>query len=83
MSRDTAAVLDCRIDRLTMDETVSRCEAAVTSGSYVQHMAINAAKLVHMHADPELRAVIDESGLVTADGQAVVWASRVLGDPLP
>jgi N-acetylglucosaminyldiphosphoundecaprenol N-acetyl-beta-D-mannosaminyltransferase len=36
-----------------------------------------------MHADPELRAVIDESGLVTADGQAVVWASRVLGDPLP
>lgn len=83
MSRDTAAVLDCRIDRLTMDQTISRAEAAVTSGTYVQHMAINAAKLVNMRQDPELRNVIEESDLVTADGQAVVWASRVLGDPLP
>jgi N-acetylglucosaminyldiphosphoundecaprenol N-acetyl-beta-D-mannosaminyltransferase len=66
-----------------MDETVTRAETAVTSGTYVQHMAINAAKLVHMHNDPELRAVVEECDLVTADGQAVVWASRVLGDPLP
>jgi N-acetylglucosaminyldiphosphoundecaprenol N-acetyl-beta-D-mannosaminyltransferase len=83
LSRDTVAVLDCRIDRLTMEETVSRAEAAVASGTYVQHMAINAAKLVRMGQDPELRSVVEESELVTADGQAVVWASRVLGDPLP
>lgn len=83
MSRDTATVLDCRIDRLTMEEAVARAEAAVAEGDFTQHMAINAAKLVRMHEDPELRAVIDGCDLVTADGQAVVWASRVLGDPLP
>ena len=83
LSRDIADVLDCRIDRLTMDEAISRAEEAVDSGTYVQHMAINAAKLIRMRQDPELRDVIEDCELVTADGQAVVWASRVLGDPLP
>ena len=33
--------------------------------------------------DEELRRVIRGCQLVTADGQAVVWAGRVLGQPLP
>ena len=46
-------------------------------------MAINAAKLVAMHDDPKLCGIVDGCGLVSADGQSVVWASRLLGDPLP
>ena len=46
-------------------------------------MAINAAKLVAMQDDPKLCEIIDGCGLVNADGQSVVWASRLLGDPLP
>ena len=46
-------------------------------------MAINAAKLVAMQSDPELRRIVERCELVSADGQAVVWASRLLGDPLP
>ena len=46
-------------------------------------MAVNAAKLVAMRDDAELRSVVEASELVTADGQAVVWASKILGDPLP
>jgi N-acetylglucosaminyldiphosphoundecaprenol N-acetyl-beta-D-mannosaminyltransferase len=36
-----------------------------------------------MHDDPELRRIVRTSGLVSADGQSIVWASRILGDPLP
>jgi len=36
-----------------------------------------------MRGDPVLRRIINECGLVSADGQAVVWASRLVGDPLP
>ena len=36
-----------------------------------------------MQRDPELRRIIEACELVSADGQAVVWASRLLGDPLP
>ena len=78
-----ASVLGCDIDRLDMAETLDAVESIIASGRFTQHMAINAAKLVTMHADPRLRAIVDDCGLVNADGQAVVWASKILGDPLP
>lgn len=78
-----AEVLSCAIDRVDLDGALARCEEAIASRRFVQHMAINAAKLVAMRDDAELARVIRGCELVTADGQAVVWASRVLGDPLP
>ena len=82
-SRDTAEILGCRIDRIDMERTLHRCLTAIESREFTQHMAINAAKLVALQRDRELRAIVDSCTLVTADGQAVVWASRLLGDPLP
>jgi N-acetylglucosaminyldiphosphoundecaprenol N-acetyl-beta-D-mannosaminyltransferase len=77
-----AEVLGCPIDRLDMRETLDRCQMAIESGSFAQHMAINAAKVVAMQDDPELRAIVRRCELITADGQSVVWASRLLGDPV-
>jgi N-acetylglucosaminyldiphosphoundecaprenol N-acetyl-beta-D-mannosaminyltransferase len=81
--RDRAVVLDCAIDRLDMAQTVARCQAIVEQGAFVQQVSINAAKLVALRHDAELREIVNRCGLVNADGQAVVWASRLLGDPLP
>ncbi len=78
-----AVVLGCRIDRLDMAETLVRCEDLISRQEFTQHVAINAAKLVAMDHDPELRQIVEGCELVSADGQAVVWASRLLGDPLP
>src|SRR2546423_806679 len=78
-----AKILGCPIDRMTLDEALRRCEQFIEERSFGQHMAINAAKLVAMQDDPDLRTIIERCELVTADGQAVVWASRLLGDPLP
>jgi N-acetylglucosaminyldiphosphoundecaprenol N-acetyl-beta-D-mannosaminyltransferase len=76
-------VLDCAIDRLDMSQTLARCQAMIEQGTFVQQVSINAAKLVAFHHDPELREIINRCGLVNADGQPVVWASRLLRDPLP
>ncbi|HKP89648.1 MAG TPA: WecB/TagA/CpsF family glycosyltransferase [Thermoleophilaceae bacterium] len=80
---DRASVLGCEIDRLDMGQTLEACKRAIAAGDYLQHMAINAAKLVAYQDDPRLREIVRECGLVNADGQAVVWASKLLGDPLP
>jgi N-acetylglucosaminyldiphosphoundecaprenol N-acetyl-beta-D-mannosaminyltransferase len=80
---DSAHVLGCRIDRLDLPGTLESVAALIEAGAYTQHMAINTAKLVYMRDDPALQAVIAACGLVNADGQGVVWASRMLGDPLP
>jgi N-acetylglucosaminyldiphosphoundecaprenol N-acetyl-beta-D-mannosaminyltransferase len=76
-------VLGCRIDALTMDQTVERCAESIERGEWVQHVCVNAAKLVCMRHDQRLARIIAECGLVSADGQSVVWASRVLRRPLP
>ncbi len=82
-TRDRAIVLDCAIDRLDMTQTLAKCQAIVERGVFAEQVSINAAKLVMLRHDPHLRDVVNQCELVNADGQSVVWASRLLGDPLP
>lgn len=76
-------VLGCRIDPVDMGAAVNRCDAYVRERAQAQHMAVNAAKIVSSRRHRQLQDLINRSDIVTADGQAVVWASRLLGDPLP
>jgi N-acetylglucosaminyldiphosphoundecaprenol N-acetyl-beta-D-mannosaminyltransferase len=78
-----ASVLGCDIDRVDMPGMVERIDRVIATRGFAQHAAINAAKLVAMRADSELERIVRDCELVSADGQSVVWASRVLGDPLP
>ncbi len=76
-------LLGSPLDVVDMDEAVARCIAAISSGEYLQHMSINAAKVVSMQRDEQLRHSVAKCGLVTADGQSIVWAARVFGHRLP
>jgi len=71
------------LDPLTMDETVQRCLQAVRDGERLEIGVVNAAKLVNMRRDPRLAQAVSGCDLVLADGQAVVWAGRVLRARLP
>jgi N-acetylglucosaminyldiphosphoundecaprenol N-acetyl-beta-D-mannosaminyltransferase len=71
------------VDPLTMDQTVANCVAATTSAGQLEIGVVNAAKMVRMRRDPALRAAVAGCDMVLADGQAVVWASRLLRAPLP
>lgn len=71
------------LDALTMDETVQRCLDAVRRGERIEIGMVNAAKLVNMRRDSRLAEAVAGCDLVLADGQAVVWAGRVLGVRLP
>ena len=71
------------IDALTMDETVQRIMDLVAEGESVQHVVLNASKVVMMSKDEQLRKVIAACPIVNADGQSVVVASRLLRRRLP
>lgn len=47
------------------------------------YVAVNAAKVVECQRDKVLRDAIEEAHLSTADGEAVVWAARLLGQTVP
>ena len=71
------------VDALTMDETLDRAFDLADQGRLSQHVVLNAAKVVLMTEDERLRDIIANCNLVNADGTSVVWASRMLGSPLP
>jgi len=75
-------MMGCRIDNLSMDETLVRIEEFIRSGQPHQHVVVNVDKLVKASRDPELRRIVNDCALVNADGMPVVWASRLLGKPL-
>jgi N-acetylglucosaminyldiphosphoundecaprenol N-acetyl-beta-D-mannosaminyltransferase len=79
-----ADVLGVPIDRLDMDQTLERCREYIERrGDFAQQVSINAAKLVSLRDDDAMREIVNRCDLISADGQAVVWASRLVGDPLP
>jgi N-acetylglucosaminyldiphosphoundecaprenol N-acetyl-beta-D-mannosaminyltransferase len=76
-------VLDVPVDALTLRATVEACERAVTSAGHLDIGVVNAAKLVLMRHDEWLRRAVLDADLILPDGQSVVWASRLLREPLP
>jgi len=79
---ETVTLFDVPVANLTLDETVARIVELIRAGPTHQHAVVNVDKLVKFQRDPELRAALLDCDLITADGQAVVWASRLVGKPL-
>src|SRR5690554_5970581 len=79
---DKIHILNTAINNLSMQETLALVQEKIRSGEQVHHVVVNAGKVVAMQNDSELRKSVNESDIINADGQAVVWASKFLGKPL-
>lgn len=75
-------ILNANIDNLSMHETLERIEHIILYKKKLHHAAVNAGKVVAMQTDLRLKESVNNCDLISADGQAVVWASRFLGQPL-
>ncbi|NMN73133.1 WecB/TagA/CpsF family glycosyltransferase [Rhizobium sp. 57MFTsu3.2] len=71
------------LDAMRMDEVIDQCHAALKSRSRLMLGVVNAAKIVNLRKDPQLRDSLIECDLLLADGQSVVWASKLFRRPLP
>ncbi len=71
------------MDALTMAEVVERCLAATRSRERLLIGVLNAAKVIRLRSDRNLRDSLLGCDLLLADGQSVVWASQLLRRPLP
>jgi N-acetylglucosaminyldiphosphoundecaprenol N-acetyl-beta-D-mannosaminyltransferase len=75
-------ILNTSIHNLDMQETLHIIDDVIVNNNQIHHVVVNAGKIVAMQKDLQLRQSVNESDLINADGQAVVWASKVLGKPL-
>jgi N-acetylglucosaminyldiphosphoundecaprenol N-acetyl-beta-D-mannosaminyltransferase len=71
------------VDALTLPQAIARCTDSVERRDYLTIGMLNAAKVVAMQRNEALRQAVGGCGMILADGQSVVWASRMLGSPLP
>ena len=75
-------VLGCSVTKLSIDGFVGFAEQFISSGKPHYIAVANAAKIVKMRSDKELKSSIETAHLVGADGVPLVWAARLLGETL-
>lgn len=75
--------LGCPIDSLNMQESIKEVERYIQQKEMCQHVVVNAAKIVHMQTDEKLKEIITSCDMINVDGMPIVWASKLLGSPLP
>ena len=81
--RKLVLLLGIPIDDLTMPEALDRLDAFVQigrrTGKTHQVATVNVDFLVKATKDPELRLLLQEVDMATADGMPLVWGARKLG----
>jgi N-acetylglucosaminyldiphosphoundecaprenol N-acetyl-beta-D-mannosaminyltransferase len=80
---DRRMLFGLALDPLTLPEVVDLAATAVDERRRLLVGVVNAAKISKLKADRVLRESLLTSDVLLADGQSVVWASRLLGRPLP
>jgi N-acetylglucosaminyldiphosphoundecaprenol N-acetyl-beta-D-mannosaminyltransferase len=79
----TCSLFGISIAALTLDQVLDLVHETIVNRGRLQIGVVNAAKIVNMRRDGSLGEDVLASDIILADGAAVVWASRLLGRPLP
>ena len=75
-------LLGCPFDAVSFNETVQRIERAVLEDSYLQIVPGSIDFVIKARKDAQFADLLWKSGLVIADGVPIVWAAKVLRDPI-
>ena len=75
--------LNIPLDALTMQEAVKQIDTAIRESKSINHVVINAGKVVLMQKDRKLFKSVVSCDIINADGQSIVWAARFLGCKVP
>jgi N-acetylglucosaminyldiphosphoundecaprenol N-acetyl-beta-D-mannosaminyltransferase len=70
------------VDNVTQQEAILHIENMVAQGQKGYVVTPNLDHIVKLEEDPEFERCYDNAALVLADGNPVVWASKLLGTPL-
>lgn len=75
--------LDTFVDKVDMKQTLEIIETYIIEKKCIQHVVINASKVILINKDEKLKQIVNDCPLINADGQSIVWAAKFLGEALP
>lgn len=82
ITHNKVTILDIPIDNVSFSETVNIIHQGIINNKSIQLTDVNAGKLIQINSDENLKKSVAISTLINADGQSLVWASKLLGTPL-
>jgi N-acetylglucosaminyldiphosphoundecaprenol N-acetyl-beta-D-mannosaminyltransferase len=81
-SKQPLEILGVKVDRVDQQEALAAIEAFLAGGDCTQIVTLNPEYVILAEKQPELRRIINSCDLCVPDGMGIVWASRLLGEPL-
>ena len=76
-------LLNGYFDPLTMAQTIDAAFCNLANGKRGWIATVNVAILMKMRSEPQLQKFADDAAITVADGQPLVWLSRLLRRDLP
>lgn len=83
VNEPVALLFGIQIHACTMANAINHVNSAVIQKHSIDIGMLNAAKIVNMNKNRELKESVLSSNFIMADGASVVMASRLLSKPLP
>lgn len=83
MEREILDVLGVRVDRVDQDGALAAIAAFLETDGCKQIVTLNPEYVMLAGEQPTLKRIINASDLSVPDGMGIIWASRLMGDPLP
>ncbi|MEV6982804.1 WecB/TagA/CpsF family glycosyltransferase [Sphaerisporangium sp. NPDC051017] len=83
VDRSRVVIAGLTVDALTEDEVVRHVVAAARRGQGGHVVTPNVDICRACARDPEIRAIVAGADLAVPDGMPLVWASKLLGTPVP
>ena len=80
---DRVDILGVRVRPLSLAQTVDAVEDCIRRGERQYGVFINVYNVIEARRDAGYRQALNEADFPMADGIPLVWASRVLRDPVP
>jgi len=77
------SILDCEFDAVNNDRALAWANEAISGTATRYITTVNVAILMMMRKDARLKSFISQSDLTVADGQPIIWLSKLLRRPLP
>lgn len=81
--RDSMRLLSVRVDRVDYDRALETIRSLLQSEGCKQVVTLNPEYVMRAEQNGRLCRIINAAELSVPDGMGIVWASRILGDPLP
>ncbi|MBL4853780.1 MAG: WecB/TagA/CpsF family glycosyltransferase [Robiginitomaculum sp.] len=80
---NSRVILNCSFHSVTEEDVLQWAKDLLDSSQRGYLTTVNVAMLMMMRTDKKLRNFIESSAMTVADGQPVIWLSKLLGRPLP